>query len=108
MNNDVIIGTGNLAGKGVYADRDFKEGEMVIKYNLKPLTQEEFDNLPESEKMFTHSHHGQIYLYSEPERYVNNSDNPNTKQDLKNQCDIAIRYIKKGEQITTDASKDDV
>lgn len=105
---DVIIGKGNLAGKGVYANRDFKKGEVVIKYNLKPLTEEEFENLPESEKMFTHTHWGTINLYSEPERYVNHSDNPNTYQDLINQCDIALRDIKKGEEITSDATKDDV
>ena len=105
---DVIIGEGNLAGKGVYANRDFKKGEVVIKYNLKPLTEKEFENLPESEKMFTHTHWGTINLYSEPERYVNHSDNPNTYQDLINQCDIALRDIKKGEEITSDATKDDV
>ena len=105
---DVIIGKGNLAGKGVYANRDFKKGEVVIKYNLKPLTEEEFENLPESEKMFTHTHWGTINLYSEPERYVDHSDNPNTYQDLTNKCDIALRDIKKGEEITDDATKDDV
>ena len=104
----VIIGKGNLAGKGVYANRDFKKGEVVIKYNLKPLTEEEFENLPESEKMFTHTHWGTINLYSEPERYVDHSDNPNTYQDLTNKCDIALRDIKKGEEITDDATKDDV
>ncbi len=79
----------------------------MIKYNLKPLAKEEFDNLPEKEKNFTHTHWGVIYLYSSPERYVNHSSNPNTKQDLKNKCDIAIRDIKKAEEITTDATKDD-
>lgn len=58
--------------------------------------------------MFTHTHSGQIYLYSEPERYVNHSDTPNTVQDLSRQCDIALRKIVKGEMITTDATKDDV
>ena len=105
---DVIIGKGNLAGKGVYANRDFKKGEVVIKYNLKPLTEEEFKDLPESEKMFTHTHWGTINLYSEPERYVNHSEHPNTYQDLINKCDIALRDIKKGEEITSDAVKDDV
>ena len=72
------------------------------------LTKEEFYNLPEIEKNFTHLHFGVIYLYSSPERYVNHSSNPNTLQDLKNKCDIAIRDIKKGEEITTDAAKDDI
>lgn len=27
--NDVVIGKGNLAGKGVYAKRDFKKGGAI-------------------------------------------------------------------------------
>ena len=106
--NDVIVGKGNLAGKGVYANRDFKKDEVVIKYNLKPLTEEEFERLPKSEKMFTHSHWGQINLYSEPERYVNHSFEGNIYPDLVKQSDIALRDIKKGEAITGDATKDDI
>ena len=106
--NDVIIGKGNLTGKGVYANRDFKKGEVVITYNLKLLTNQEFNNLPESEKEFTHIHWGIMYLYSEPEKYVNHSKDPNTHQDLTNKCDIALHDIKKGEMITTDATKDDI
>lgn len=105
---NVYIGKGNLAGKGVYANRDFDKGEVVVKYNLKPLTKSEFEDLPESEKMFTHAHHSTIYLYSEPERYVNHSDTPNTYQDLENGADVALVPIKKGEMITTDATKDDI
>ena len=106
--SDVIIGKGKLDGKGVYAARDFKKGEVVIKYHLKPLTQKEFEDLPEWEKEFTHTQWGVTHLYSEPERYVNHSDTPNTYQDHINQTDVASRYIKKGEMITTDDTKDDI
>ena len=105
--SDVIIGKGKLVGRGVYAARDFKKDEVVIKYNLKPLTYLEYKALPENEKMFTHTHNGQIYLYSEPERYVNHSTSGNVYQDLEKQCDVARRDIKKGEEITGDATKDD-
>lgn len=103
----VVIKKGNLSGKGVFANKNFKKGEVVIKYNLKLLTKKEFENLPKSEKKFVHNHWGKLYLYSSPERYVNHSSNPNTFQDLKKKCDIAIRNIKKGEELTTDATKDD-
>ena len=53
--------------------------------------------------MFTHTHKSKIYLYSKPERYVNHSDNPSTYQDSERQHDIALRNIKKGEMITTNA-----
>jgi SET domain-containing protein len=106
--NDVIISKGNLAGKGVYANRNFSKGEVVIQYRLMSISEEEYEKLPESERLFTHSHWGTIYLYSEPERYVNHSEEPNTYQDLINKCDVALRGIKKGEEITGDATKDDV
>lgn len=106
--NNVHVGSGKLDGKGIYSDRKFNKGEVVIKYNLKPLSNLEYEQLPKLEKMFVHSHRGRLYLYSEPERYVNHSDTPNTYQDLKNHCDIALRDIKKGEEITTDSSKDDI
>lgn len=105
---DVFIGKGNLDGKGVFAARDFNKEEVVIKYNLKPITETEFNRLPESEKEFTHIHHGQIHLYSSPERYVNHSSNPNTYQDFGNLADVALRDIKKGEEVTTDATRDDI
>jgi len=106
--SDVLIGKGKLAGKGVFAARDFKKGEIVVQYHLIPLSQEDYEKLPESEKEFTHSYRGQIFLYQEPERYVNHSDSPNTYQDHIQKADIALRDIKKGEMITTDATKDDV
>lgn len=106
--SDLVIGKGKLAGKGVFANRNFKKGEIVCHYNLKPLTTEEYKRLPKSEKMFTHTHWGQIYLYLEPERYVNHSKNPNTYQDLVKKCDIALKDIKEGEMITCDENKDDI
>lgn len=106
--DDLIIGPGNLAGKGLYAGRDFKKGEVVLRYKLEQISEEEYEELPENEKMFTHTHWGQIYLYLEPGRYVNHAKDPNTVQDIRNQCDLALRDIKKGEMITCDAAKDDV
>ena len=94
-------------GQGVFANRDFKKGEVVIQYHLKPLTQKEWQELPRKEKEFTHTHWGKVYLYLEPERYVNHSENPNTYQDLNKSRDIALRDIKKGEEIKTDAKKDE-
>lgn len=105
---DVIVGKGNLAGKGVYAARDFKKDEVVIQYRLKPLTDEEYKKLPEKEQMFVHSHFGRKQLYSEPERYVNHSESPNTYQNLEKQQDIALRDVEKGEMISTNAERDDI
>jgi ketosteroid isomerase-like protein len=98
--NYVTIGKGKLAGKGVYAARDFKKDELVVAYNLKELTQAEFDKLPVNEREWTHSFWGKIYLFPEPGRYVNHDDNPSTYPDLDRMGDFALRPIKKGEAIT--------
>jgi len=99
---NVTIGEGRLAGKGVYAARAFEQGELVIPYALTELTQTEFDDLPPGEWEWTHSFHGRIYLFPEPERYVNHSDDPSTYPDHARGGNVALRSIRTGEAITID------
>ena len=105
---DLIVKKSNIHGMGVFANRDFRKGEIVIKYNLKHLTKEKFDILPKSEKHFTSFQEGKYWLFSSPERYVNHSCEPNVNPNFKERGDFAIRNIKKGEEIATDYRKDDV
>lgn len=109
MNNpDVTIGKGIMSGKGLYAARDFKKGEVVINYELKPITFKELKALSPEDYAATHNVNGQIYLYPEPVRYVSHSENPNVRNDHEQQADVALRDIKAGELITVDARYDDV
>ena len=108
ITHSVFLGEGEMFGKGVYANKDFKKGEVVIQYNLRSLSKDEYNNLLDEDKNFVHVHWGVKYLYGVPERYVNHSSDPNTLSDLRNKCDVAVRDIKSGEQITTDSSKDNV
>ena len=101
---EIVIKNSKINGKGVFANRDFKKGEVVIKYNLKPLTKKEFENLSEKEKHYTDFQDGRYWLFQIPERFVNHSCNPNTN--TKNKCDVAIKDIKKGEEITTNYLKE--
>jgi predicted enzyme related to lactoylglutathione lyase len=105
---NIKIGKGKLGDKGIYANRDFKKDEIVLKYTLTPLTFKEFKSLSSEDFLATHNVNGQIYLYHAPARYVNHSDNPNVRNDHDTQADIAIRDIKAGELITVDARLDDV
>ena len=105
---DTIVKESKIHGKGVFASKNFKKGDIVIKYNLKPLTKEEFDNLPKSEKHFTSFENGKYWLFPSPERYVNHSCEPNIHPNLKEKYDFAIKNIKKGDEIVTDYTKDDV
>lgn len=105
---NVTVKTSKIHGRGVFADRDFKKGEVVIKYRLKLLTKGEFANLTEKDKHFTSFQNGKYWFFPSPERYVNHSCRPNTNPNLKNKSDFAVRNIKKGEEITTDYRKDNV
>jgi len=103
---DVVIGPGNLAGKGVYAARDLAAGEVVVAYRLRPLDEADYLALPDGEDLFVHSFGGRRYLYPPPARFVNHSDDPSCYQDFDRCCDIALRPIAKGEPITIDAGQE--
>lgn len=103
---DIIVRKSKIHGKGVFANRNFLKGEVVIKYNLKKLTKEEFDNLLKEEKHFISKEGNDYFLFLPPERYVNHSCDANTNS--INNCDIAIKDIKKGEEITGDYSKENI
>ncbi len=107
-NAAITIGRGKMSGKGVYAARDFQKGEVVMKYQLKPLTLRELKALSPEDYAATHNVNGQIYLYPEPARYVSHSEDPNVRNDHNQQANIALRDIKAGELITVDARYDDV
>jgi ketosteroid isomerase-like protein len=103
---DVYLGEGSLAGRGVYANRAFAEGEVVVSYCLRRLSRRDYLALPEAKRLFVHSYWGERYLYPAPACYVNHADSPNTYQDFDQQSDIALRRIEPDELITTDARRD--
>ncbi|SDS48716.1 SET domain-containing protein [Microlunatus soli] len=78
----VTVGAGDLAGTGIYASRDFAPGDVVIRYELQPLTDTDYDDLPGGEELFVHSYGGRRYLYPPPARFVNHSDDPSCYQDF--------------------------
>lgn len=88
-------------GWGVFAKKDFKKGDIVVQWNLKSLTQDEYNLLSDYDKSnFCHKRNGIMYYYSIPERYVNRSNTPNVVPDFESQTNIALRDIKKGEEIS--------
>lgn len=101
--DDVTIGVGTLAGRGVYAGRDFSSGDVVVTYQLQSLNEVDYLDLPAGEDLFVHSFGGRRYLYPPPARYVNHSDEPSCVQDFDRCCNIALRPIAKGEPITIDS-----
>jgi hypothetical protein len=100
------IGPGNLAGKGVYATREFTSGAVVVAFELEPLTRDQFRTLVPGEELFVHSYGGRRWLYPPPARWVNHADQPSCYQDFARFCDVALRPIKVGEPITIDATQE--
>lgn len=103
---EITIKKSKIHGKGIFADKDFKKGDVVVKHKFKSLTKKEYENLPEKEKHFVGNNKGKYKLFLPPSRYMNHSCNPNTK--IRSNSDIAIRNIKKGEEITSYYSDDDL
>ena len=98
---DVIVEESDVEGKGVFALRDFKKGEVVLDWSSSPvLTQEEIKKLSsEQEKFVYYLGNGGIFV-NPPARFVNHSCDPNTF--IRGFFGIAKRGIKKGEEITED------
>jgi SET domain-containing protein len=100
----VIIKRSPIEGKGAFAARDFKRGDVVIRWDVShQLAPEEAERLPESAKRYVVRFKGKRILMRSPAKYVNHSCDANTYAD--DFCDIAKRDIRKGEEITADYSE---
>lgn len=100
MRSDKVnISKSEIHGKGVFALHDFKKGEVVLHWDTsKTIPKNEFEAMPEKAKRYVNYLDSKYVIMQEPERYVNHSCNSNTTS--QNFCDIAIKDIKKGDEIT--------
>lgn len=96
---DIIVKKSKIQGKGVFANKDFKKGEIVLRWNPKKITKEEADKLTIKQKHYLYKERNKYFLMQSPEKYVNRSCDTNTIP--KNLCDVAVRSIKKGDEITS-------
>ena len=102
---DVIVRESKINGKGVFATRDFKKGELLLKWNIShEVSEEEANKMPDEEKRYVAFWAGKYVLQLPPARFVNHSCAPNTF--VKDFCDFARRDIKKGEKLTSDYAKE--
>ncbi len=102
MPSDIEVGKSKLSGRGLFARRSFSKGEVVLRWDTShkiPRTQVDF--VEAAEQHYLNPYDEKFYiLLSEPERYVNHSCDNNTE--VVNFCDVAIRDIASGEEITSD------
>ena len=97
--NDVIVKKSGIHGSGVFAGRDFKTGEIVLRWDISNiLPAKEVVKMTEEEKRYISYMDGKYIVMQDPEKYVNHSCDANTT--AKQFCDIAKRDIIKGEEIT--------
>ena len=96
---NLIIKKSKIQGKGVFANKDFKKGSIVLRWNPKKITKEEAGQLTTKQKHYLYQERNRYFLMQSPERYVNRSCDANTIP--KNLCDGAVRSIKKGKEITS-------
>jgi len=111
MSEDVIIKDAGRKGKGLFANRDFEKGEIILftdltriekRYTLKEIEESGIDS-----EHWEYVGHGKYVLDYSPASYVNHSCDPNAYVEFKTlgkKYLIALRDIKKGEEITKDYS----
>jgi hypothetical protein len=108
LNKKFLVVKNTQNGKGVFADKDFDKGEIILEFRGKFFTYEELPT-PYNE---VEDHYVQIdkNLYMGPsgniDDFFNHSCVPNTglKIDGKKVFLIAVSNIKKGDEITWDYS----
>jgi SET domain-containing protein len=102
---DVVVRESRIEGKGVFAIRDFKKGETVIKWDIsRQITPAEAELASAEDKRYLAYRGGKIIVQQVPAKYVNHCCDPNTY--VVDFCDVALRDINAGEEITSDYSDD--
>jgi len=106
MMDSVEIRPSQIEGQGLYALRPFAAGEIVLRWDVSQLLDRGLlDSLPANERKYLHPFdEDRIMIVQPPERYVNHSCNNNTE--VRDFCDVAIRAIASGEEITSNYGSD--
>jgi len=91
---------------GLIARRAFEAGEIVLRWDVSRLiSREDFALLSAAEQRYTHPFDKQrLVVVQPPERFLNHSCNNNTV--VRDFCDVAIREVALGEEITSNYLSD--
>lgn len=103
------LGASAIEGIGVFAGEDIRKGQTVWEFiegldtRVDPADIPKFPpRVQEHLKRHTYLNGGKLYLCGDHGQYTNHSETPNTRHDLATHRDIALRDIRKGEEITAD------
>lgn len=102
-----ILKRTNSKGKGLFASKNIKKGEVLFKIDLskqKSYTSEEIDKMPNNNHA-DYVGRGKYVISFHPYSYINHSCNPNIivkHESIAKSTFIAMKNIKKGEELTYD------
>lgn len=101
--NKVLTKKSDIQGKGVFANQNFKKGEVVLDID-DTYEIEDQSKLSKAEQEWCDYLGDKTVVMQEPERYINHSCDPNSYvKTIKGiRKVIAMRDIDKGEEITYD------
>jgi SET domain-containing protein len=104
---DVIVAESKIHGLGVFATRDFVEGEIILPIDDSRIVDDEHPLRPELGERSYHCDYlagGRTVLMRSPERHINSCCDPNTyvKTIGGVRHVVARKPIKSGEEITGD------
>ena len=111
MSKAVVVKDSKIHGKGVFALRDFGEGDLVLELDDSHLVPDRSKLTPEQSKyeidvFIDKGGNEKVVLAQSPERYINHSCDPNllVKTDLRSGIRrvYALRKIRGGDEITWD------
>ncbi len=105
--SDVIVKESPIQGKGVYASKDFKEGEVVLEIDDSHIVTDPSTLTKEqNEYDCDYLANGKVILMQEPEKFINHSCDPSTyvKTIGGVRKVLAMHDIKIGDEITYDYS----
>ncbi len=92
----IKISNSRIHGKGVFANRNFSRGEIVLRWDScsRKISDKEYKQLSEGQKKMVFDGN----LYFSPSQFMNHSCSANVKN--IDGYDTAIKDIKEGEEIT--------
>ena len=104
---DVVIAESNIHGLGLFATRDFAQGEILLPIDDSRIVD---DAHPLNTELGEHNYHcdylagGKTVLLRFPERHINSSCDPNTYVKTIDGVRhvVALKPIKTGEELTYD------
>lgn len=102
MEKIIIVKKSKIHGRGVFAAREIRAGDILINWAkcMEILEEHDVEALPCEKRKRVSFIDGQYILFHPPACWVNHSCEANARGTKG--CDVAIRAIKSGEEVTVD------